>query len=108
MTLTSDKESHDSAELQLLDMPECILQDISRSISGNQWALGAACTCRTLNRLPLPVMKVTHCERRDSQHHLRELFTWVGKRIRDTIHLSIYIKYPVWDSQSLRWQPKAT
>ena len=51
------------------------------------------------------LLKVTHCERRDSQHHLRELFTWVGKRIRDTIHLSIYIKYPVWDSQSLRCTP---
>ena len=41
-----------------MDMPECILQQVSRSISGNQWALGPACTCRTLNRLPLPVVKV--------------------------------------------------
>ena len=46
-----------------------------------------------------------HCERRDSQHYLPELFTWVGKRIRDTRHLSIHINYPIWDSQSLRCTP---
>ena len=46
-----------------------------------------------------------HCERRDSQHYLPELFTWVAKRIRDTKHLSIHIKYPIWDSQSLRCTP---
>ena len=46
-----------------------------------------------------------HCERRDSKHYLPELFTWVAKRIKDTKHLSIHIKYPIWDSQSLRCTP---
>ena len=51
------------------------------------------------------LLKVTHCERQDSQHYLPELFTWVGKRIKDTRHLSIHIRYPIWDSQSLRCTP---
>ena len=46
------------AELQLLDMPECILQHISCFMPSRPWANGPALTCRTLNELPLPVMKV--------------------------------------------------
>ena len=47
-----------SAGLQLLDMPECILQHISTSMPAKHWAIGPALTCRTLNELHLPVVKV--------------------------------------------------
>ncbi len=47
-----------SAWLQLLDMPEEILQHMARCMSTRQCATGPALTCRMLNELPLLVMKV--------------------------------------------------
>ena len=41
-----------------MDMPECILQHISRFITVRQWAIGPSRACHVLNRLPLPVMQV--------------------------------------------------
>ena len=46
------------AELQLMDMPECILQHISCFMPARPWAAGPALTCRMLNDLLLPVIKV--------------------------------------------------
>ena len=47
-----------SQDLELLDMPDCILQHISTFVPSRQWAKDAAHTCRRLNALPLPVLEV--------------------------------------------------
>ena len=49
---------HAFADLHLMDMPEGVHQQISSYFYARQWATGPALTCRTLNRLSLPVLKV--------------------------------------------------
>ncbi len=41
-----------------MDLPEGVLQQISSYFYANQWAKGPALTCRALNGLSLPVVKV--------------------------------------------------
>ena len=50
-----------SGNLELLDMPDCILQHISTFVPTQQWARIVTCICRKLDALPLPVMKVCSC-----------------------------------------------
>ena len=46
------------ADLHLMDLPEGVLQQISSCFYAKQWAKGPALTCRILNRLSLPMLKV--------------------------------------------------
>ena len=53
--------SRSLGKLDLLDMPESVIQHISTFVPSQQWAKKAVFLCRKLDGLQLPALKVRTC-----------------------------------------------